>query len=87
MSELLNQLLEKCRLVGYTEVNIHPGICPEIIVEPHIVDKEGCPYIWQIVEDVGIQWGCGGSKFSQYDQNKLVEDGYFELKNNEWMRR
>jgi hypothetical protein len=87
MSELLKQLLEECRLAGYTEVDIKPGICPEVIVEPYIVNEDGWPFIWQIVKNVGIQWGCGGSKFSQYDQNKLAEDGHFELKNNEWMRR
>jgi len=74
-NKLLDKLLALCRKHRYTRVEIYPT---KINVDWKGKDSDsdgprinGSPALWEIVEDLDISWGCGGTDYHQFKSDNL----------------
>ena len=101
--KITQKLLNKCGEVGITRVSVgkrHSSVpksqnwpfdsCHNSVFSfpEGVRDKRGWPAIWGIIDELGIDDGCGNSDQKQVsgnDNDNLLE-GVYELKNRKWRR-
>ena len=79
---ITNRLLSCFKEHGYNKVYINKDF---VIVEQAIRDEKNRPVIWNIVEKLGLGFGCGSTYRYQYERGRLIQGDYY-LKGKKWNR-